>query len=98
MSKFSSGAPRGTLLLALVLVLSTPVHAAASLEKDSSDKADFLFRVPKASFVARGGWSVASANSEIFVLVQDELTVEKGDFNAPILMSIWRCISRSVIQ
>lgn len=86
MSKFSSEAARGTLLLALVLGLLTPIHAAASLEKDSSDKADFLFRVPKASFVARGGWNFASTNSEIFELVQDELTVEKGDFNSPVLI------------
>jgi outer membrane protein W len=86
MSKFISRVAGGALFLALALGFFNPVHAAGSVEKDSPDKADFLFGVPKASFAARGGWSVAGTNSEIFELVQDELTVETGDFNAPILI------------
>ncbi len=84
MSKVISGAPGGILLFVLALAVLSPIHATGSVEKDPSDKADFLFGVPKASFAARGGWSVAGAKSEIFEFVQDQLTVEKGDFNAPV--------------
>jgi len=86
MSKFSRRAADAILVFAFALGYLSPAQAAGSAQKDPSDKADFLFGVPKASFAARGGWSVAGANSEIFEFVQDQLTVEKSDFNAPILI------------
>lgn len=88
MSQFSRGAIWGALLFALAFALATatPARAVGSREKDSSDKPDFLFGTPRASFVARGGWSVAGANSEIYDFVQEQLTIEKGDFNAPVVV------------
>jgi hypothetical protein len=86
MSQFSRRATIGVLLFLLAFALSNPTRAMGSDESDSSDKADFLFGTPKASFVARGGWSVASTNSEIYPFVQEQLTIEKSDFNAPVLV------------
>lgn len=48
-------------------------------------QADFLFGPPRGSFGIRGGWLFASADSEIFDFVNDELTLEKGDFDSAVV-------------
>jgi hypothetical protein len=62
--------------LAVVLsaALASPVHA---------QNPDFLFGKPKASVAFRSGWFFARAGSDLFAFVQDQLTVDKKDFNAP---------------
>jgi hypothetical protein len=44
---------------------------------------DFLFGKPKGTIAVRSGWLFARAGSDLFTFVQDQLTVEKKDFNAP---------------
>ena len=45
---------------------------------------DFLFGAPRGALSIRGGFSKASANSDIYDFLGEELTIEKGDFNAPV--------------
>lgn len=44
---------------------------------------DFMLGRPRASVGVRGGWVFASAGSDIYDFVTDQLTVEKSSFNAP---------------
>ena len=64
-----------TLALAAIAAAVAPMAAAAQ-------EADFLFGQPNISFVARFGYSVASANSDIFDFTREQLTVGKGDFSS----------------
>lgn len=63
-------------LLALVL-LATFVSPARAQDPD------FLFDEPNGTFAFRSGWMFASANSDLFSFVQNQLTVDKKDFNGP---------------
>jgi hypothetical protein len=55
-------------------------------EEDSGGgRPDFLFGRPKFSFGIRGGWNFARADSEIFEFVSERLTIERGDFGAPLI-------------
>jgi hypothetical protein len=58
----------------LCAALASPVHA---------QNPDFLFGKPKGAVAFRSGWFFARAGSDLFRFVQDQLTVEKKDFNAP---------------
>ncbi len=44
---------------------------------------DFLFGAPRGSFGVRGSWVFARAGSDLFDFVQQHLTLDKSDFNAP---------------
>jgi hypothetical protein len=44
---------------------------------------DFLLGRPRVSLGVRGEWMFASASSDIFDFVTDQLTIEKSSFNAP---------------
>jgi hypothetical protein len=46
-------------------------------------RADFLFGRPSRSVSVRGSWLFASAKSDLFAFVTDQLTIDKKDFNAP---------------
>lgn len=46
---------------------------------------DFLFGRPRRSVGIRGGWLFARAGSDLFKFVQDQLTIDDHDFNAPAL-------------
>jgi len=43
----------------------------------------FLFHVPVGTWGVRGGVNLASANSDVFAFVTDQLTLDRSDFNAP---------------
>ncbi len=43
----------------------------------------FLFHVPIGTWGVRGGINLASANSDVFAFVTDQLTLDRSDFNAP---------------
>ena len=65
-----------TSLIPLLLILSaTPAVAQTS--------PDFLFGRPAGMIGVRSGWVFASAKSDLFTFVQDQLTVDRKDFNAP---------------
>jgi hypothetical protein len=64
-------------LLGLVLVAG-PVSAQGSGD-------GFLFEPPTGTFAIRGGFDRATAGSDVFAFVTNELTVNRGDFSAPTL-------------
>lgn len=43
---------------------------------------DFLFGAPRGAASIRGGYLIASANSDIYEFLSEELTIESKDFNA----------------
>lgn len=80
--------------LAIVLVLSVATIAGAASEdqRAASPQAitqpprpipDFLFGQPRGSFGVRGSWVFARAGSDFFDFIRQQLTVEKGAFDAP---------------
>jgi opacity protein-like surface antigen len=67
--------PGLALVLAPMLVPATPVAAQSP---------DFLFHRPTGTVSFYGGWSVQRESSDLFDFVRDWLTVEQGDFSAPV--------------
>lgn len=59
----------------LAVVLLAVTSAAAQTAGDG-----FLFKPPSGTFTFRGGFDRASAGSDIFTFVTDELTIGRGDF------------------
>ena len=59
---------------AFVVVVAGPAAA--------QERPDFLFGQPGHSIAIRGQWNQARAESEVYDLVTDELTLEKNAFNA----------------
>ena len=64
----------------LALVLLTALASPARAQNP-----DFLFGKPNCTVAFRSGWFFARAGSDLFTFVQDQLTVDKKDFNAPAL-------------
>src|SRR5438552_2647831 len=60
-------------------MLGVPSVAAAQ----SGDTPDFLFGRPRASIGLRGSWQFARAGSDLFRFVEENLTIDRKDFNAP---------------
>ena len=44
---------------------------------------DFLFGEPRGSLGVRASWVFARAGSDVFDFIQQQLTIDNGDFNAP---------------
>jgi hypothetical protein len=83
---------RGSGLVGLFFaaIVMTAVPAAGEEQQDQQAtarpperSADFLFGRPNASIGIRGSWVFASAGSDLFDFVTDQLTLDKGDFNRP---------------
>jgi len=75
---------------AALLLVSLPAPAAAqnpAPQPSGSFQApanpDFLLGRPRVSLGVRGEWLFASAGSDIFDFVTEQLTIEKSSFNAP---------------
>jgi hypothetical protein len=66
----------GRLVLALLLLGMLPAPARAQTP-------DFLFGKPKGTVAFRSGWFFARAGGDFLSFVQDQLTVDKKDFNGP---------------
>ena len=64
-----------------LLVLGAPVEASAQ----SGGGDGYLFKEPVVAFTLRAGLSVPRAGSDLFSFTTEELTVEKSDFNAPVV-------------
>lgn len=60
----------------LVLLLFLPTAGSAQT-------ADFLFGRPHGTVAIRTGWMRARAQSDLFTFVQDQLTLQRKDFDAP---------------
>jgi len=72
----------GGLLASLMIAgLSGPGVAGAWPQGDP----DFLFERPSGSIGVRGGWLFEREGSDLFTFVQEQLTVEPNDFDAPTL-------------
>jgi hypothetical protein len=65
--------------LMVILMLAVPSVAAAQ----SGGTPDFLFGRPRASIGLRGSRVFARAGSDLFRFVEQNLTVDRHDFNAP---------------
>ena len=63
--------------LVLALLVSSPPGAGAQ------PSPDFLFGSPKGMIGVRSGWVFARADSALFSFVQEHLTIDRKDFNAP---------------
>jgi hypothetical protein len=64
----------------ILLVLLCLFSAGSARAQEPS--ADFLFGKPRVSLVARGGWQMAAASSDIYDFFNERLTIEDGDFDA----------------
>ena len=67
---------RSRFVLALLAVAMVAPLASAQEEPD------FLFGAPRGAFSIRGGYLIASAKSDIYEFLSEELTIESNDFNA----------------
>jgi len=93
---FRHAAFRAIFVFTLFVMLCRPSIVRASGRPDeqsgtatstgqSPGTPDFLFGRPHGSIGIRSGWMFARAGSDIFTFVQDRLTVNRKDFNAPAL-------------
>lgn len=64
--------------LAAAFSLATPRPLRA--EEGQPPKQDFLFGRPIGWFGLRGSWLMPAANGDLFTFVNDQLTIDKGDF------------------
>ena len=69
---------RAHLALSLAIVV---VCATAASAQDQNP--DFLFGSPRGSVGLRGSWLFARAGSDLFDFVEQTLTIDRKDFNAP---------------
>jgi len=76
-----SAARRILCLSTLAGCASLGAIGAASAQVASGD--GFLIGAPHGSVTIRGGWSLASARSDVFSFVTSNLTLDRGDFSSP---------------
>jgi hypothetical protein len=70
-------AGRALLLTAIgITAIAVPSHAQRAGD-------GFLFRPPTGTWTFRGGFARPMANSDVFALVTDQLTVDRSDFSSP---------------
>jgi hypothetical protein len=79
---------RNWLPVVLVLLASTTASAAPDEQNLPAPQAphrdpDFFFGRPDGSFAVRGNWLFSHAGSDWYDFVTDQLTLDKGSFNAP---------------
>jgi opacity protein-like surface antigen len=67
-----------TTAMAVAALLGVPIVGAAQTAGGDG----FLFKDPRVTLSLRGGWAMPRAGSEIFDFVRDELTLDRGDFDA----------------
>lgn len=60
----------------------TGLDAATQTSTSVPSSPDFLLGRPRATIGIRGNWHMASAGSDIYDFVTDQLTLEKSNFNA----------------
>lgn len=70
------------LLPGLALALAAALVPAAPA---AAQNPDFLFHRPTGTVSFFGGWAMHRESSDLFDFVREELTIERGDFNAPVL-------------
>jgi len=74
---------RRTLAFFLVVPWTFAGTAGAAPSEAAQDpRADFLFGRPRGSLGARGSWQIPAASSDIYDFFNEQLTVEKNDFDS----------------
>jgi hypothetical protein len=68
--------------LAFLLMVPSIFVGAVGVAEAQDPSADFLFGKPRGSLGARGAWQMAAASSDIYDFFNEELTIEKGDFDS----------------
>ncbi|GMR22833.1 MAG: hypothetical protein BMS9Abin37_1209 [Acidobacteriota bacterium] len=66
----------------LVLLAVATVAPMVPVVNAQEEQPDFLFGAPRGAFSIRGGYLIASANSDIYEFFSEQLTIESNDFNA----------------
>jgi len=67
-----------------LLVLSLSIVVVSTTAASAQDQnPDFLFGSPRGSISVRGSWLFARAGSDLFDFVEQTLTIDRKDFNAP---------------
>ena len=76
-----------TLVAGLLLTSAAAVSAQDNPPANAPPRPnpDFLFGRPHGSLGIRGAWLFASANSDLYDFVQRHLTIDKKDFNTPLV-------------
>jgi len=87
-SRFGGGLLRLPLALALLAGTAWPVAAQGGtppprISQDLPDS-DFLFKRPRVTLSIRGGVLVPREGSDLFDFVQEQLTIDSGDFRSPL--------------
>jgi hypothetical protein len=75
------GACAALTFLAIPAFAQSDPAAAAQTSTSAPSSPDFMLGRPRASIGVRGNWHMASAGSDIFDFVTDQLTLEKSNFN-----------------
>lgn len=78
-----SSRSRRTLALAAGMVTGLAAMGPTQAYAQSGD--GFLFKPPTVTITAHAGYAIASAGSEIFEDVTDQLTLQRSDFNSPLV-------------
>ena len=68
-------------LLAVPAFAQSDPAAAAQTSTSAPSSPDFLLGRPRATIGVRGNWHMASAGSDLYDFVTDQLTLEKSNFN-----------------
>lgn len=71
----------GTRLVVHLAIATTAVSSALSAQSSGNG---FLFGEPQGSIVLRGGYALATANSDVFSFAARQLTLDKRDFSSPV--------------
>jgi hypothetical protein len=72
----------GTHLVLHLAIATTAVSSALSAQSSGNG---FLFGEPKGSIVFRGGYALATANSDLFSFTSRQLTLSRRDFSSPVV-------------
>lgn len=65
------------------LALAVVAYGLCAVPASAQTSPDFLFGKPNGTIGLRSGWVFARADSDLFAFVQNHLTVDRKDFNAP---------------
>lgn len=82
-------------LAACVLLSVAPgARAQAPVSSSQESEHDFLVHAPRGSIGARTGWQVAHAGSDLFDFFEEQLTIERSDFDAmPVVLEFGIVVS-----
>ena len=87
--RWSLGRPLAGACAALLLMVASATAAGAQNNNTASSSAqsqpslDFMLGRPRAAVGFSGNWMLASAGSDLYDFVTEQLTIEKSSFNAP---------------